>query len=310
MKAIVCAAYGPPEVLRLAEVEKPRPRAHEILVRVHAAGISDSDALVRGWKVPKAWFPLRLVFGIRRPRMTLGAEVSGEVVEVGARVTRFEPGDEVMATTGMRGGGCAEYARLRDGGRKAPWHSLMVAKPPNVSHAEAATIPGRAMLASFFLGQGAALAGKNVLIYGASGGVGTFAVQLARHAGAEVAGVCGPKNVELVRSLGASHVLDYTNPGEEAGGPYQVIFDAAGTRKPSPLKERCRAALAPDGKWISVDARAVIPVGHLDRIRDLVESGAIHPVLDRTFSPAEAVDAHRYVEAGHKRGGIAMVFVP
>ena len=310
MKAIVCAAYGPPEVLRLAEVEKPRPGARDILVRVHAAGISDSDSLIRGWKVPKVWFPLRLVFGIRRPRVILGAEVSGEVVEVGARVTRFKPGDEVMATTGMRGGGCAQYVRLRDGGRKLPWHSLIVAKPRNLSHAEAATIPGRAMLASFFLAQGGALTGKSVLIYGASGGVGTFAVQLARQAGAEVIGVCGPKNIELVRSLGASRVLDYTNPSEEAGGPYDVIFDAAGTRKPSPLKERCRAALAPDGTWISVDARAVIPVAHLERIRDLVESGAIRPVLDRTFSPTEAVDAHRYVETGHKRGGIAMVFVP
>jgi NADPH:quinone reductase-like Zn-dependent oxidoreductase len=310
MKAIVCAAYGPPEVLRLAEVEKPRPGAHDLLVRVHAAGVSDSDTLVRGWKLPKLWFPLRLVFGIRRPRLILGAEVSGDVVEVGARVTRFKPGDEVMATTGMQGGGCAEYVRLRDGGRKLPWHCLIVAKPRNVSHAEAATIPGRAMLASFFLAQAGALTGKTVLIYGASGGVGTFAVQLARQAGAEVTGVCGSTNLELVRSLGASRVLDYTNPGEQAGGPYDIIFDAAGTRKPSPLKERCRAALAPDGTWISVDARAVIPVEHLERIRDLVESGAIRPVLDRTFSPTEAVDAHRYVETGHKRGGIAMVFVP
>src|SRR5262245_49693680 len=267
MKAIICTRYGPPEVLVVGEVEKPRPRADEILVRVHAAGVSDSDCLVRGWKVPKAWFPLRLVIGLRRPRIILGAELSGEVVEVGAQVTRFKPGDEVMATTGMRGGGYAEYACLRDGGRKLPWHCLIVAKPPNVSHAEAATIPGRAMLASFFLETGGVLTGRTVLIYGASGGVGTYAVQLARHAGAEVTAVCGPTNADLARSLGASRVLDYTKPDEEASGPYDVIFDAAGIRKPSPLKERCRAALTPSGKWISVDARAVIPAAHLEEVR-------------------------------------------
>ena len=178
-----------------------------------------------------------------------------------------------------------------------------------MTHAEAATIPGRGMLASFFLSQAGPLTGKDVLIYGASGGAGTFAVQLARHGGARVTGVCGSKNLELVRSLGADRVLDYTNPADEAGGPYDVIFDAAGIRKPSSLKERCRLALKPGGTWISIDSRAVIPFSHLERVRDLIESGAIRPVLDRTFTPAEAVDAHRYVESGHKRGGIAMVFV-
>ncbi len=307
MKATLCTAYGPPDVLRLGELAQPRPRADEILVRVRAAGVSDSDCLVRGWKLPKRFLPMRLVVGIRRPRMILGVEVSGEVVEVGARVTRFQVGDEVMATTGMKGGGYAEYCRLREGGQKMPWHALIVAKPRNVSHAEAATIPGRAMLASFFLEQAGTLAGKRVLIYGASGGTGTYAVQLAKLAGAEVTGVCGPKNIDLVGSLGASRVLDYTNADAQAGGPYDVIFDAAGTRKTSPLKERLRAALTPGGKWLSVDGRAVIPVAHLERVKELVESGALRPVLDRTFTLAEAAEAHRYVETGHKRGGIALV---
>src|SRR5262249_28670618 len=145
-------------------------------------------------------------------------------------------------------------------------------------------------------------------IYGASGGVGTYAVQLARYAGAEVTAVCGPTNADLARSLGARCVLDYTKSDEEAGGPYDVIFDAAGIRKPSPLKERCRASLGPSGEWISVDARAVLPVAPRERVRSFVESGAIRPALDRTFSPAEAADAHRYIETGHKRGGIAMTF--
>jgi NADPH:quinone reductase-like Zn-dependent oxidoreductase len=254
------------------------------------------------------WLPFRIFVGFRRPRhAVLGLELSGQIEEVGARVTRFRPGDEIFAFTGRSFGAYAEYVCLRESGRSMPADCVMAPKPPNVSHAEAATIPTRATLALYFLESAKIHRGHKTLIYGASGGVGTFAVQLAKHAGAEVSAVCSAANVDFVSGLGADRVLDYTNQGgTNVGGPYDIFFDAVGVRKDSPLKSQCRAALGRGGRSVSVDRPAKIPAACLDVVRDLIAGGKIRPVVDRVYPLAETPEAHRYVETGHKRGGVAI----
>jgi NADPH:quinone reductase-like Zn-dependent oxidoreductase len=187
----------------------------------------------------------------------------------------------------------------------------MASKPDNSSHAQAATVPTRATLALHFLRKANIQSCHKVLIYGASGGVGTFAIQLAKHFGAEVTGVCSTANLDLVRSLGADRVLDYTvQDGTAVGGPYDVVFDAVGSKKNSSLKLRCQAALAGDGRLVSVDATAKMPAGYLDTLKDLIATGKITPIVDRVYPLPETADAHRYVEAGHKRGGVAIALTP
>src|SRR5215469_12962877 len=200
MKAVVCTRYGPPEVLRIENVEKPRPRPDEVLVRVHAAAVSVSDCLIRSAKVkPAMWLPFRIFVGFTRPRQPiLGIELSGQIESVGANVSLFKPGDSIIGYTGRRFGACAQYVCLLDGGRFMPTDSLIAPKPRNISDAEAATVPTRATLKP----------GHNVLVYGAAGGIGTFAVQLAKNAGANVTAVCSAANFDLVKSLGAVNVID------------------------------------------------------------------------------------------------------
>lgn len=309
MKAIVCPRYGPPDVLRLDDVEVPIPGADEVLIRVRAAAVSISDCIIRSGRVkPAMWLPFRLFVGLRRPRRAvLGLDLSGEVEAVGSNVTRFKPGDEVFAYTGRRFGAYAEYVCLRDVSGPIPASCTIERKPENVTYQEAATAPSRGMLALYFLGEAAIRAGQQVLIYGASGGIGVFAVQLAAHYGANVTAVCGAGNLEFVKSLGADRVLDYTRDDTAAGGPYDVFFDAAGGRKSSALKVRCRTALVPGGTSISVDRRVNIPASYMHELRTLIESGAIKPFVDKAYPLAQTAQAHRYVESGHKRGGVAVV---
>lgn len=313
MKAIVCTRYGPPEVLRLEDVEMPNPGPNEVLVRVYAAAVSVSDCVIRSGRVkPAMWLPFKVFVGFRRPRhAVLGIELSGEIESIGTKITRFRPGDKIFAFTGRRFGAYGEYACLREGGHYMPTDCVIASKPPNISHAQAATVPTRATLALHFLRKANIQSGYKVLIYGASGGVGTFAVQLAKHFGAEVTGVCSTANLDLVVSLGADRVLDYTiEDGTTVGGPYDIFFDAVGSKKNSPLKLSCRAALAHDGRWTSVDAAAKVPAGYLDTVKDLIAAGKIRPVVDRVYPFPETADAHRYVEAGHKRGGVAIAMIP
>jgi NADPH:quinone reductase-like Zn-dependent oxidoreductase len=309
VKAIICKQYGPPEVLRLEDVETPRPRLDEVLVRVYAAAASISDCVIRSGRVkPAMWLPFRIFVGLPRPRhAVLGLELSGEIEEVGARVTRFRPHDKIFAFTGRRFGAYGEYVCLRDGGQYMPTDCVMASKQANTSHTEAATLPTRATLALYFLKRANIESGQKVLIYGASGGVGTFAVQLAKHFGAEVTAVCSTANIDLVGSLGADRVLDYTiEDGRAVGGPYDIIFDAVGPKRNSPLKWRSQAALAPGGRSVSVDTVVKIPAVYLDALKDLVAASKIRPAVDRVYPLAETADAHRYVEAGHKRGGVAI----
>lgn len=298
MKAIVCTRHGPPEVLELQEVAKPAPGEHEVLIKIHAATVTAGDVMLRRLH-PLLYLPLRL-FGIRRKKIP-GHELAGEVEAVGPGVTRFKPGDAVFGTTtGLTVGANAEYVCLPEA-----WKSGMLAlKPANLSFEEAAAVPVGGMTALQLLRQGDIQPGQSVLIYGASGSVGTFAVQLARaHFGATVTGVCSTANVALVKSLGAARVIDYTQEDYAArGDTYDVIFDAVGKTS----EAHSKPALKPEGHYLSVRTTTHESTADLLRLKELVEAGQLTPVIDRRYPLAQAAEAHRYAESGHKQGNVVL----
>ncbi len=306
MKAIICTAYGPPEVLQPGELPKPVPTGSQILIRVHAVAVTISDCIVRSGKVnPLLWLPMRLFVGFTRPRNpVLGLDLAGEVAAVGGAVQRFQAGDPVMAFAGKHFGAYAEYVCLPADGVRGPQDALIAPKPANLSYAEAAALPSRGGLAWHFLGQGQVQAGQRVLVFGASGATGTFAVQLAKYLGAHVTGVCSTANLEFVKALGADVVIDYTREDfTQRPERYDLIFDAVGKRYSS--KVACRKALAANGKLISVDD-GTPPLGTeaLLQLTKLVEAGHLKPVIDRRYPLEQIAEAHRYVETGHKRGNV------
>jgi len=310
MKAIVCTKYGPPEVLQLKEVEKPIPNDNEVLIKIHATSATISDCLVRSGKVNiLLWLPMRIFVGFRRPRRSiLGLELSGEVERIGKDVKRFKIGDDVFAFTGKRFGAYAEYTCLPEDGVHMPADCIMALKPSNLTYEEAAASPTRGTLALHFLKNGNIQNGQKVLIYGASGGVGTFAVQIAKHFGAKVTGVCSTSNLELVKSLGADEVIDYTKEElTKSGEHYDLIFDAVGKRKSSKFKLMCRKELTPNGKYISVDdGTPRINNEYLILLKELIETGKIKPVIDNCYTLEQIAEAHRYVDKGHKKGNVAI----
>ncbi len=304
MKAVKYTKYGPPEVLRLAEVEKPAPRDREVLVRVHATTVTIGDTIMRSLNMPiSGWKRLfaRLYLGIRRPkRPILGMELAGDVESVGRKVTRFKPGDPVFASTfAVNFGGYAEYKCL-------PENGVLALKPANLTYEEAAAVPGAGQTAWECLKKGNIQPGQAVLIYGASGAVGTYAVQLAsRHFGADVTGVCSGANLGLVKSLGASRAIDYTREDfTQSGATYDLVFDAVGKLLPAQGKK----ALKPTGIYINVLTGSAHDekLETLLLLKELIEAGKLKPVIDRVYPMEQIVEAHRYVEQGHKKGNVAI----
>jgi NADPH:quinone reductase-like Zn-dependent oxidoreductase len=315
MRAVVHERYGPPEVLRVADVERPQPSHDEVLVRVHATSVTRTDTGLRSAEYPFT----RLLTGIRRPKQVVsGTEFAGVVEEVGAAVTEFQVGDEVFGT---KSGANAEYVAVAESG-------VIAAKPTGLSHGEAAAIPDGALLALTCLRPAEPLRGKSVLVYGAAGSMGSAAVQLlANHHEAVVTAVCDTKDVELVRSLGAQDVLDrFREDFTTRGETYDVIFDAVGKLS----FRRVRGSLKSGGTYITADLgfmyhvplaalvtrfvgskRARLGIGRyhkddLQLVKELVESGKYRPVIDRTYALDEVVEATRYVESGQKTGNVVL----
>ena len=312
MRAVVCTKYGPPEVLELREVEKPTPKKNEIRIKVHATTVTSSDCILRGFDIP-AWKPVGLMMGIfmgfGKPRRSiLGMEAAGEVDSVGGNVKRFKPGDQVfaypvMSATKIRLGTYAQFMTI-------PEDWLVYPIPSNFSYEEAAAIPYGGELALYFLKKGNFKERKNVLIVGASGTIGTAALQIVKHYGAKVTGVCSTANVDLVRSLGADEVIDYTKEDySKRSERYDLVLDAVpqqvADRKS--LKAKGSSVLAPDGKYVSIDDElAKVSREDLVLLMDLAEAGKYKPVIDRRYPLEEIVEAHRYVESGHKKGTVVI----
>jgi NADPH:quinone reductase-like Zn-dependent oxidoreductase len=308
MKAVVCDRYGPPEVLRLEEVAKPVPKQNEVLIKIHATTVHIGDTKIRRLS-PGMGFPLDplvkvimlFVVGFRGPRRKiLGMEFSGVIEEIGRSVRRFKRGDEVFAGTETRFGAHAEYICL-------PEDWALVKKPVTMTHEEAAALPNGGLTALLMLRKAALKSGQKILIYGASGSVGTFAVQLAKNLGAEVTGVCSGANLELVRSLGADRVIDYTTTDFTASAEtYDVIFDAVGKLS----RSRVKGALKSTGRYYNVltdsGTSMKLYVADLEVLTDQAEAGRLRTVVDRRYTLAQIVEAHRYVDLGHKKGNVVV----
>ena len=307
MNVVVCEKYGPPEVLRIAQWAKPIPRADEIRIRICATSVTNSDIFIRSSKVSLGLLiPFRVMIGIRRPRKAIIGEVfSGIVDEVGAQITRFHVGDQVYGLTGFSLGAYAEFKCMKELDSK---QGCVAIKPSNLGFEEATSAAYGGLLAQQSLEKADVQPNDKVLIYGASGTSGTLALQVAKHLGAEVTGVCGPGNIGFIQTLGADKTLDYTNDRDiEKLEQYDLVFDCVGKACSSPLKEACKRALTAKGRYLSIDDSALLlDSSRLDRIRELVEAGTIKPVTDRCYALDQIVEAHRYVELGHKRGNVAI----
>jgi NADPH:quinone reductase-like Zn-dependent oxidoreductase len=323
MKAIVYERYGSPDVLELKEVSKPTPKDDEVLIKIHATTVTSGDWRARTLEMPAGFgFMARLVFGISKPRQPiLGTELAGEIEAVGKEVKKFKVGDQVFAFSGASMGCHAEYRCMPEDGEVVP-------KPANLTYDEAAALSFGGTTACSFFRRAGLQSGEKVLVNGASGGVGTAAVQLAKHFGADVTGVCSTANVELVKSLGANRVVDYTKEDfTKNGETYDVIVDTAGTapfsRSKGSLKERGRLLLVLGGlpdllrvPWVSMTSRrkviagpAAVSVEDLHFLAKLADAGEFKPVIDRRYPLEQIAAAHRYVDTGRKKGNVIITLV-
>ena len=323
MKAIVYTHYGPPDVLQLKEVEKPTPRDHEVLIRIYATTVTTADCELRSLHLP-IWLrlPIRLYLGLIRPRnIILGQELAGEIEAVGSRVTRLRKGDQVFAWTGLRLGAYAQYTCLPETG-------MLAIKPATMTYEEAAAVPLGGLNAWHFLRQGNIQSGQKVLIFGAGGSIGTLAVQLARSFGADVTAVDSTGKLEMLRSIGADQVIDYTQEDFTTNGEtYDVIFDVVGKssfpRSLRSLKHHGRYLLANPKlsqmvrgrRILRRSSKTVIPYAaraasetteDFNFLKELIEAGKIQSVIDRRYPLEQIAEAHRYVDNGHKKGNVVI----
>ncbi len=328
MKAVVYTEYGPPDVLKLTEIDKPTPKENEVLIKIHARSVGFGDLLARNFRAvtPRSfnmpgplWVIARLAIGWNKPRATiLGAELAGDIEAVGSAVTTFKVGDQVFAYPGQSFGANAEYTCMRENAAIAPM-------PANMSYAEAATVPYGAITALLLLRKSNVQPGQKVLIIGASGSIGSFAVQLAKHYGAEVTGICGTPRIEMVKALGADHVIDYTQEDfTQNGQTYDLIFDVLGrskfkrgknSLKPGGIYQYASFKLAQVGAGILTSfsgdkkvicALAIEKQADLVEVKELVEAGALKTVIDRTFPLEQAAEAHRYLESDQRTGHVVL----
>jgi NADPH:quinone reductase-like Zn-dependent oxidoreductase len=315
MKAIVCTKYGAPEVLQLTEVEKPSPKNNEVLIKIKGTAVTASDCIIRGFNMPGELgflkkqimaLMMKLVIGFKKPRKSIiGLVLSGEIETIGKDIKRFKKGDEVYGFTGFGLGAYAEYTCMSE---KESKQGCLAIKPNNISHEEAAGISYGGIIAIHFMSNENIQKGQKVLVYGASGAIGTVAIQLAKYYGAEVTGVCSATNIDLVKSLGADKVIDYTKEGSlNKLEQYDVILDAVGESKSSELKVQCKKALKQNGKYITVDSSSLkMRTEYLVQLTDLIEAGHIKVVVDSSYPMEQIVEAHRYVDKGHKKGNVVI----
>lgn len=297
MKAVVYERYGTPDVLELREIPKPKPKDNELLVKVHATTVTAGD-----WRLRKADpFLARIFNGLFRPRKikVLGFEVAGVVEETGKHVTSFKKGDAVFASCGLKFGGYAEYKTL-------PENDLVAVKPSNIGFDEAAAVPIGGLTALGFLQMAGIQAGHYVLIYGASGSVGTYAVQLAKYYGATVTAVCSTSNLEMVRSMGADKLIDYTKEDfADTDQRFDIVFDAVGKAS----KRACKKLLKPGSRFVSVTGNPKKIPGGLNVLKGMIEGGKLKPVIDRKYTLEQIREAHAYVEGFHKKGNVVVEIV-